>query len=597
MSMNQEGALELLAAKNWESSTRVVFELPTGSGKTAIGFTFLRAFERRRGAPLFYIVPNKVLVEQVRLLHPEVTSVYGRNEYPCLYYEKPKRKLTKAHVTALYADKENLKADEIPCSLLTDCPHRVDQITGKTKETGAFPCPYLQAKYEAKESKIVVSTMAFYLFTQAFSQEWPKPEALVIDEAHRIAQVFRTCLSYEITDWHLSQAGELLERIDAREAEVVETFRKTMIRIIKKKRERTPTLLEDGEIEKLLQTLRPINAEKLAEKIGRAVESGRIDAKKDRETLKRLEVLTHDLPRYIKSFEYSLEEEGRHALNYTFAYYTRELEEGKRVQYRLFVKSYYVAPLVRKLLGRHSLAYSATIGDKDVFGWETGIKRADKHEFPSLFPVENARVFMPTDTPNLAVKSRKRGDLNKTLRRIAKAAKNFARNGQRSLIVVVSNAEREKFVTFAEDEHLSVISYGNGIAAKDAVALFKKGEGDALVGTVANYGEGIDLPRGIAPIIFFLRPGYPSPADPATQFEERRFGNRRWALWNWRVMIEALQVRGRNIRSSKDLGVTFFMSQQFRGFLYPSLPEWLKPAYQGKKTFEQCVEEAKDLLG
>jgi len=61
-------------------------------------------------------------------------------------------------------------------------------------------------------------------------------------------------------------------------------------------------------------------------------------------------------------------------------------------------------------------------------------------------------------------------------------------------------------------------------------------------------------------------------------------------------MVEALQVRGRNIRSGEDLGVTFFISQQFRRFLPAILPEWLRNAYRGEQKLEKCIEETKKLL-
>ena len=140
------------------------------------------------------------------------------------------------------------------------------------------------------------------------------------------------------------------------------------------------------------------------------------------------------------------------------------------------------------------------------------------------------------------------------------------------------------------------MSYMNGSTPKKAIARFKSGEGVVLVGTAANYGEGIDLPGEMAPVIFFLRPGYPNPKDPATQFEERRFGGQAWKVRNWRVMVEALQVRGRNVRSSTDRGATIFISQHFRRFLYASLPEGLKESYRGNLTFEETMEEAFQLL-
>jgi Rad3-related DNA helicase len=182
------------------------------------------------------------------------------------------------------------------------------------------------------------------------------------------------------------------------------------------------------------------------------------------------------------------------------------------------------------------------------------------------------------------------------LRRIAKAAKRFALQGHRSLVIVASSEERDKFMMLSKEEGLISITYGNGLRPREAANRFRLGEGECLVGTAANYGEGLDLPRQTAPVIFYYRPSYPRPDDPATVFEERRFGGARWKLWNWRVMVNLLQARGRNIRSETDLGVTFLISQQFRRFAFPALPKWLQPAYRGEWTFEQCMEDAERLF-
>ncbi len=573
---NQRESLELIDKE--EGS--VTLELPVGTGKTAVGFTFLRELQSQGKAPLFYTAPTKTIVQQVKTMHPEVQIAYGRNEHPCLYYPE-----------------EDLRADEIPCSLLVDCSHRVDQETGKTKEPGATACPYLLQKFQAKQGGIVACTTSFYLFTQLFSREWEQPAGLVVDEAHRIAQVVRNALSYEITDVRLQRAIDMIRKIGAeKEAERLKEFLSSMWRIIRTKPARTPALLESHEIRELMDSLMKVNTEVLWNAISAAVQKGLIDTKAERQVLKQLEVLVRDLGRYLRSFEFSLETEKRRPLNYTYAFYEEELEEGKKVQHRLVIRSYYVAPLIKRLLGERTLSCSATIGDPEVFGWETGIRNA-AYALPSDFPSENTRVFLPTDTPNLAVKVRTRQQPTRVLRKIAQTCAKFADEGIRSLVVVVSNKERHKFLMLCSEEGVTALSYGNGEAPKDVIARFKAGEGEVLVGTVANYGEGIDLPQQIAPVIFFLRPGYPRPADPATQFEERRFGgSQRWRVWNWRVMIESLQVRGRNVRSSEDIGVTFFISQQFRRFLWAALPKWLKDSYRGDKTFDECVEEALEVL-
>ncbi|MHA2063383.1 MAG: DEAD/DEAH box helicase family protein, partial [Candidatus Thorarchaeota archaeon] len=200
---NQREALEVIGRENG----RALLELPTGSGKTAIAIAYLSALQRTGARTLFYIVPTKALVNQIRQFFPDdVRIAYGRNEHICLYYEDEDGE-----------DGEFVRADEVPCSMLHDCPHRVNQETGETEDPGEVPCPYLQQKWEAKQGGIVVCTASFYLFTQFFSREWNVPDGLVIDEVHCLARIVRNSLSYEITDDHLRRSVELLRSIGANE--------------------------------------------------------------------------------------------------------------------------------------------------------------------------------------------------------------------------------------------------------------------------------------------------------------------------------------------------------------------------------------------
>lgn len=564
-------------------------ELPTGSGKTAIGVSFLRGYEEQGFPILFYLVPNKTLAEQVQSLYPEVKAVYGRNEHPCLYYPD-----------------DNLKADEVPCSMLGDCPHRVNQETGETHEIGFKPCPYLQQKYEAKQGRIVVATFAFYLFAHFFQKEWGEDDtAIVVDEAHRIAESVRSVLSFEITDLQLDRAVNALS--DFAEVEVItklEQFRDTFKRIVTSKAAGQKVMLSQDEIQQLLGLVQAIQPSRLRDNVMAAVRNGTLDPVADRETLHRLEEVTLSLGRYLRSLTFSVATDERNALNYTFAYWQTEKGEHERVQHQLVVKAYSVGPLIRKMLPDTTLAMSATVSDPEIFKVDTGI------ELPFLsltsdWPHGHTRVFMPIDTPNLAVNKRGRDGVSrkqspreksKVLRKVAKACKRFGDQGLRSLVIVVSNQERQKFLDLAREEGVEAISYDESRTPREVAAAFKAGQGTVLVGTSSNYGEGVDLPDGLAPVTFFLRPGYPNPGDPGTQFEEARFGTRRWALWQWRVILQALQVRGRNVRSVNDKGVTIFVSQQFRRFLVHSLPKWLQPAYRGEQTLEQCLEETERLL-
>lgn len=589
-----------------------LIQSPTGTGKTAVECAVAQAGQESVKGSVFWIAPNKTIVQQIGREFPDVKIVYGQNEHVCPwaavdFEESRASEITADQLPILYEDPLVPRVDQIPHLVHKKCPFYVDQTTGKTLVPGMVPCPYYQQKYEAKQGGIVLCTMSFYLFTHLFGGDFPKPGCLVIDEAHRIADVIRYSLSYNITDWHLEQSVELLERLDD-ETKAERTVLKKFLRALRhiaKARKRSPLvehLLEEDEIRRLMEILDEIKVEALLKKIERGVDRGLINIKEDRVVLKKLETLVRDIRRYIHSFEYSLEERDeagqlkRRPLNYTCAFYRKEKGERERVQYKLVIRCHYVAPLVQKrLLAPLTVSFSATVGDPEVFGYETGIK----HPFfdpASSFPADHTRLYVPTDTPNLAMNARRRQDVTRTLRKIAQACVRFAKKGLRSLVVVISNAERDKFLTLAKEEGLDIISYGNGVTAKEVATAFRDGAGETLVGTAANYSEGVDLPKQIAPVIFFLRPGYPNPMDAGTQFEERRFGSSRWALWNWRVMQQALQVRGRNIRSRSDVGVTFFMSQQFRRVVYAALPEWLEPAYRNQLTLEQAIKDAEKLL-
>lgn len=576
----QQRALALIE----EHDGRVTLELPTGTGKTAIGYTFLNALSRSDAGPLFYVAPTKTLVEQVRRLHPDIVAVFGRNEHACLYYtDTPYR------------------ADEIPCTMLVNCPHRVDQQTGLALITGAQPCPYYDGMFAARKSKIIVCTTAFYLFGVFFAQYrpngWGQPAGMVIDEAHNIARDVRSLLSFDITDNRLDRAIELLARLDETCAKELDGFRQCMVRIIGRKSSDNPTLLKDEEVIQLLEALEEIDQDRLLRAFSTALTQEELGDDEDAPALRQIETIIYDLRRYVHALKYALPgDDGREPLNYTVAYYTKERGEGQRVQYRLTVKSYYVAPLIARMLAPRTVAYSATIGNPQLFGWETGI-HAPFVSIASEFPAKNTRIFMPTDTPHLAQSKRNRQEPTRVLRRIAKACGRFAEAGHRSLVLVVSEYERQKFLMLCLEEGVSILTYGDGLTARDAVALFRDGQADCLVGTIAQFGEGIDLPSGTASVIFVLRPAYAPPNDPGRRFEERRFGkSQHWALVHWRLMNAALQARGRNIRGKDDVGVTFFISRSFERFVLAALPEWLEDAYAGTKTFDECVDDTLSLL-
>lgn len=581
MTKNQECAFEFLEQCSGETN---IIEAPTGTGKTAIGYTWLQA--QGKGVK-FYLVPNKSLVGQVVALHPDMQPMFGRNEHDCLYYQP-----------------HSYRADEIPCSML-NCGHRVSLETGETQDPSSMPCPYLLQKYKASKSSTIVATYAFYLYTVFFGgKDSPfTPVAVVVDEAHGIAKSIRGTLVFTISEQKVRRIIEALSDLGSKEIDDLERFVHEMKLLAKRRKSWVidrDSVLEYEEIQALLNTIELVNVSKIQGEVSRALAEGALDPERDREAMNQLTTVLRDLKHYIRALKFSLppspveNTRRRHPLSYAYAYWEKAYD-GEEDHFELVIKDYYVAALVKTMLPKNTLAYSATVIDPEVFAIENGIS-GNYLPLGSDFPTENARIFMPTDTEDLSMKGRSNRSLPKTIRKIVRTAKRFALRGKRSLIVVVSEFERQKVLAFAKEEGLHALSYDKDTTARYVMQSFQDGKGDCLVGTVANYGEGIDLPDGIAPIIFCLRPGYPNPADPQTAFEEARFGSARWKVWNWRVMIDLLQVRGRNIRSVSDKGVTFLMSQQFRRFARGALPHWLMQAYVNNKPFDECVTETEKFL-
>lgn len=596
------------------SDGKYLQELPTGTGKTALEYMVLSAARSKieDDESIFWIFPTKALVEQVKKEHPDVNVIFGQNEHVCPWaaehFEKePASWVTSDQLPILYEDRSVPRVNEIPHTMHVKCPHFVNQETGEINTPGVVPCPYYQQTYEAKQSSgIIAASMSFYIFAKLFNKAYGKVAVLAIDEVHRFPDVIRYTLSYDITDWHLTKAIDLLKRIGAPERKSLRKFLRVLksIATSHQKEPHEEHLLNDDEIRKLISILEEIDPDVLyPERISEAIDSGLLNPKEDWRAIKTIEVLARDIRRYIHSFEYALAEEDeegnvtRRPLNYSCSYYREELDENQRVQHKLVIHCHYVAPLIRKkLLAPTTVSFSATIGRKEMFTYESGIK-APFFSAPSTFPVENRRIYLPSDAYDLSRREDPSGrKKTKTLRSIAKGCRRLSGQGIRSLVIVTANAERKKFMQMAEEEGVEAMTYNDEMMAKDAALTFKYGDSDVLCGCSAHYGTGVDFPKGTAGAIWFLRPGYPNPQSAATKFEVERYGSHYWSRLAYRVMLEAQQAIGRNIRGPRDKGVCFLMSQKFTDFVYAGLPEWLKAAYRRGLMLDECLDDAEELL-
>lgn len=606
---------------------RSTIEGATGLGKGVVEYVLLRAAARKVGRKNYWVVPTRALVKQFSDDFPNLTVAYGRSEHVCPwaaegFKDEPEHPVTPADLIQLGTDINATRVSDVATIVCKKCPHYVDPNTGQTQKTGVVDCGYYRQKYQVDRSDAVLCTMAFYLYRFFFNKAIREDlEALIIDEAHELPKVVQYCLSFEISDHLLLRAIKLLERLPETQSEIaaLKKFVRTMKQMAKAKQRPSgkEQLLDDEEVIRLIAILQPIDNVALEAKLHQAISASLFDLAEDKEAIKTLEVLTRDLRRYVTSLMMSLPKELEDGgvlqpLTYTCSFYRTDVEANaeaeatgdrrrrKKVMHQLVVHCAHVGPLIRKLLlPNHCVALSATIGNADAFKFLSGI------DFPILrlgssFPIDQRRIYVPNDIESLAYSPGIERKKNQMLKRIAQRAAWFKQRRQRLLEIVVSEEEREKASRWARDEGLAVVTYGNGVAAKDAFIAFKNGEGDLLLGTSAHFAQGIDLPDQTAPVTFVLRPDFPNPESPQEQFKRRRFGESKTQWINqYQVMQKVIQAAGRNIRGPDDRGVIIYCDARFGKLVSRSLHndyEWLRPCFRSNLTWEECMADAMQLL-
>ncbi|MBX4200501.1 DEAD/DEAH box helicase family protein [Candidatus Parcubacteria bacterium] len=615
----QRDAMRALAEGKW------LQQLPTGTGKTALEYAAASyaLSKLEPGETVVWIAPSRAVVAQIKEEHPDVRVVFGQHDHVCPwahegFEEEPKNPVQRHELPVLAANPDVPRVDEVPYMFHKNCPHYVDQKTGQVKDPSAVPCPYYQQTYEAKKGGgIVVMTMSAYTYIMLFGNKqdgdvyqtaYGRVPVLIVDEAHQWPDVIRYTLSYTISNYHVSQAIALLERIHAPEAPILRRFLEAMNEIAHSE-DRQPDreyLLEGDQIEKLLEILDEIEPGIIeGERRRAAIEAGHLKMPTDFRAVRDLERLTRDLRRYGHTMRFGIpvknddDEVIRRPLNYTCSFF--QIKKGReRVEYLLRLHCHYVAGLIiKRLAPPTTLCFSATIGQNaDHFRYETGL-RLQMHSAPSPFPATNRRIMVPCDVDDLSRKQDMSGKKKRrTLRAIANGCARLAEQDIRSLVLLVSNKEREQCIAFCEQAGLEVVTYNGHMPAKEAARLFKDGQGQVLIGCMAHYGTGLDLPDGLAGALWLLRPGYPDPESAVAQFEQQRYGKGAWVRTRARVVLQTLQALGRNIRSKDCKGVSLLMSEGFRELVFHNLPPELQAhgVYIGDRDLEECLGEAEDLL-
>lgn len=153
----------------------VFLEAPWGTGKTVIGKTFANFFNKT-----FYLTGSKELQKQILSKYPDVKTVSGRGNFPCLL--EPKKSCAKAKCSVGKREK---------------CSHKPRRETSKLIYDFENLCDYWKQKVEAIEAKISIHNYDYFItetnhvgdfnFPRNYESNNLRDLSLgILDEAHNI---------------------------------------------------------------------------------------------------------------------------------------------------------------------------------------------------------------------------------------------------------------------------------------------------------------------------------------------------------------------------------------------------------------------------
>jgi len=171
---------EALSVIKWaldnDDFDNIIVQAPTGIGKSAIAMTLQKWFQSA-----YLLAPSLGLTEQYKRDYgSSLKEIKGRNNFPCWVREGT--------------------AESAPCyGAKRSCPH--------TKEDD--PCPYYEQKFEAANSRLVLSNPAYLFRLIQGDKNFGQREFTIVDEAHDMESFLLGLFETRITlgDWALAHGS------------------------------------------------------------------------------------------------------------------------------------------------------------------------------------------------------------------------------------------------------------------------------------------------------------------------------------------------------------------------------------------------------
>lgn len=518
----------------------VVFQGPTGTGKTAIAGTAASWTE-----DAYYLSEQKIHQQQAYTEFPDsMRIVKGRGNYDC------------GEQRPTPCPRANPHSDE-------GCPgvpsaEANGMYAGHSDENGdlywkrgaEFKCPYSQAKMRALGSPVACLNYSYFLRELHHRNDFGERELMICDEAHNLESQLQDIVAFTLDP---DIGGEIgLEVVDR--GEYIEDWEHWI---------RGPLRSTvQGELDRVEKAIKYEYATKHASEVDK-------DLLEQRELLEELDAdIRHFCSEHDQSIEWVVER--------------RHNEAGELTEVEFTPVS--VAPFAERFIFDHAdtiVLMSATILDTDLILRSLGLSQYKDRSYQlnigSSYPAENRPIFY-YDTPSV-----NNGNIDSTFPKICKLIEKIAAEkhaGEPGIIHTVSYGNVERILDNVSSDVRDRCFDHREKDRNQVLRDFKRSD-DGILLSPSMY-EGVDLEGDLSrwqiiPKIPFLPLG-------SERVKAKKEQDPAW--YDWSTAVRLIQSFGRSVRSPDDHAATYILDGAFSSFWYDRnkrfIPDYVEDSLQNR---------------
>lgn len=516
----QEGIVKIINTLKNTNKRFVLLDAPTGSGKSAIGITVAKFFNKS-----FYLTSSKILQDQLMkdFGSTKIQDLKGRNSYECVAYD-------------VFPQINSPKPKEYVSCAEGFCKKNGDSRCSFCLPEGQAPiCPYFNQLEKAKLSDICIMNFSSFLF-QSMTDNFDNRELMIIDEAHNTESQILSFVSLVLSDGGLD-----LKIPDYKTAKEYHEWiiKENLIEIVKSK-------------------------------IDEAKENEDIKEQEDWESsLSKIErFINSDPTEWVCEYSYVDKKHkiGKVELKPIFA--------DKYAESCLFKRAGKFLLMSATILSSKNMCETLGITKDNV----------EYIDMPNLFPVKNRPIFfMPIGSMSFSTRDKTLPKILKKIEEISNSDHATQRGVIHTNSFFISDYIYENCSTNLRKRLFypknPIFDNAGSNSREKTLQAFEMSSNGILIGP--SWHEGIDLKDDLSRFSIICKVPYPN-FTSNKQLEARMKLSKEY--YSYITALKLVQSYGRSIRHEEDWAITYVLDSDFGRFISMSgylLPKWFTEAIEG----------------